>query len=158
LIPDGAWENGLEAAFERVTIPYKHLEMATTVCADIPGSLDFLMANTVTPEAEPPSYIEPPAFTVEGELPEYHRNAAADERIVLAQPQAPRPITRAHTEYIFRSPRLELNLGEKKWPVKVPCYGWRDTVKGTVLVKDFKAVSRITVTVSLTHTLDSLQS
>jgi hypothetical protein len=125
---------------------------------DTPSSLDFLMANTVTPEAEPPSYIEPPAFTVGGELPEYHRNAAADERIVLAQPQAPRPTTRAHTEYIFSSPRLELNLGEKKWPVKVPCYGWRGTVKGTVLVKDFKAVSRITVTASNLTSLDSLQS
>jgi hypothetical protein len=107
--------------------------------------------STITLENEPPSYIDPPAFTVDGELPEYHRNAAADERIVLAQPRAPITTTRAHTEYVFKTPRLELNLGEKKWPVKVPCYGWKGTVKGSVLVKDFKAVTRITVTVSLSH-------
>lgn len=98
------------------------------------------------PTVEPPSYIDPPEFVLDGELPDYHRNAAADERIMLAQPQAPRPSTRVHSDYIFKSERLELNLGEKKWPVKVPAYGWKDTVKGTVLVKDFKAVNKITVT------------
>lgn len=101
----------------------------------------------MSPTTAPPSYIDPPEFRVEGELPEYSRNAAADERIMLAQPQAPRPSTRTHSEYIFKSERLELNLGEKKWPIKVPAYGWKDTVKGTVLVKDFKAVTRITITV-----------
>ncbi|KIM31384.1 hypothetical protein M408DRAFT_327612 [Serendipita vermifera MAFF 305830] len=107
------------------------------------------MSSTMTspcPTVEPPSYIDPPEFVLDGELPDYHRNAAADERIMLAQPQAPRPSTRVHSDYIFKSERLELNLGEKKWPVKVPAYGWKDTVKGTVLVKDFKAVNKITVT------------
>jgi len=117
------------------------------------GSLqpDSIMAQTVASEPQPPSYLDPPAFVPEGELPDYHRNAAADERIVLAEPQAPRPSTGARTDYIFRSPRLELNLGEKKWPVKLPCYGWEGTVNGTLLVNDFKAVTRIVVTVSFTH-------
>ncbi|CAG8624672.1 13295_t:CDS:2, partial [Acaulospora colombiana] len=74
-------------------------------------------------------------------------NAAADERIVDAQPCAPRPSSSAAPiEYIFKSDRLELNMGLKRFPVKVPCYGRHGTVSGTVLVKDFKAVTKVTIT------------
>jgi hypothetical protein len=76
-----------------------------------------------TVDSEPPSYIEQPATdnVDEGELPEYSRVAAADERIVDAQPQArlPRSSTIPPVEYVFRSKRLELNMGQKKYPVKV---------------------------------------
>jgi hypothetical protein len=76
-----------------------------------------------TSNSEPPSYIEQPTTnnTDEGELPEYSRIAAADERIVDAQPQAraPRASTTLPVEYVYRSERLELNMGQKKYPVKV---------------------------------------
>jgi hypothetical protein len=76
-----------------------------------------------TIDSGPPSYIEQPTTNNvdEGELPEYSRIAAADERIVDAQPQAraPRSSTTLPVEYVFRSERLELNMGPKKYPVKV---------------------------------------
>jgi hypothetical protein len=76
-----------------------------------------------TVDSKPPSYIEQPTTNNadEGELPGYSRVAAADERIVDAQPQARPPIssTTLPVEYVFRSERLELNMGQKKYPVKV---------------------------------------
>jgi hypothetical protein len=98
--------------------------------------------------SDPPSYSSAPTFSIDGELPEYSRNAAADERIVDAQPCAPRPSrTVAPIEYVFKSDRMELNMGLKRFPVKVPCYGRHGVVSGTVLVKDFKAATKITITV-----------
>lgn len=70
---------------------------------------------------EPPSY-HPPLGSghTDNEPPEYSRNAAADERIVLSQPTAPQPSTTDVREYHFHSERLELNVGPTKYyPVKV---------------------------------------
>ena len=68
-----------------------------------------------TPEVEqPPSYGPSIMDGVNEELPGYSRNAAADERIMLAQPSAPRPSTSQTREYVFDTERLELNLGPKK--------------------------------------------
>ncbi|CAG7850620.1 SubName: Full=Uncharacterized protein {ECO:0000313/EMBL:CCA72175.1} [Serendipita indica DSM 11827] len=104
----------------------------------------------------PPSYLDPPpAFTTittstndDGELPNYSRNAAADERIMLLEPLASARASSSMqpVDYIFTSERLELNMGRKRFPIKVPCYGMDGVVEGKVTVKDFKAAAKLSVT------------
>jgi len=99
-----------------------------------------------------PPYVDPITFPADGELPAYSRNAAADERVISAKPTLPIATTTtssAASRFVFESSRLKLDLGERKWPVKVPCYGWNGTVEGSVYVRKFKAVLSITVTVSI---------
>lgn len=73
--------------------------------------------------AQPPSYAEhtAPNANFEETLPDYSRVAAADERIMQSQPRArsPGPSSSSTVEHIFTSERLELNMGPKKYPVKV---------------------------------------
>ena len=113
------------------------------------------MADIERPPS-PPSYLDPPpAFTTltsitddNGELPNYSRNAAADERIMLLEPLAARPSRSVQPiDYVYTSERLELNMGRKRFPIKVPCYGEGGVVEGKVTVKDFKAAAKVSVTV-----------
>ncbi|KAG8758111.1 hypothetical protein FRC14_000735 [Serendipita sp. 396] len=98
----------------------------------------------------------PPAFTAstsvvaeDGELPNYSRNAAADERILVSEPVARNPgstlPSTSAVEYIFNSERLELDMGPKRFPVKVPSYGAGGVIEGRIRVKDFKAATKLTV-------------
>ncbi|KAG8845106.1 hypothetical protein FRB91_002066 [Serendipita sp. 411] len=100
----------------------------------------------------------PPAFTAstsvvaeDGELPNYSRNAAADERILVSEPVARNPgstlPSTSAVEYIFNSERLELDMGPKRFPVKVPSYGAGGVIEGRIRVKDFKAATKLTVKV-----------
>ncbi|KAG8824345.1 hypothetical protein FRC17_009127 [Serendipita sp. 399] len=116
---------------------------------------------TLVAEAEhsTSSFLDPPpAFTAttaasitsdDGELPNYSRYAAADERILVCEPLATRPTdVLANTnviQYLFHSERLELDMGPKRFPVKIPAYGTGGVVEGRIRVKDFKAATKLTV-------------
>ncbi|KAB5593917.1 hypothetical protein CTheo_2643 [Ceratobasidium theobromae] len=49
--------------------------------------------------------------------------------------------------YIFRSQRIQLDLGRRVWPVRAPCYGYTDQIGGSVSVTTLEHVKRIDVTV-----------
>lgn len=106
--------------------------------ADPPSRMiDDLYAHAPSP---PPSNKE---------LPDYAPIAAADELVVDSQPLADRPfISGASVQYLFTSERLNLNLGPKILPVRVPCYGREATVSGFVEVLDWRNAAKLTVTVS----------
>jgi hypothetical protein len=152
-----------EPSSPQSTYPPSYFPPSPTEEPSSPQSTYPPLLHLLSPPTPPPPSDSPPDFAasvnvnpalpLSGEPPYYSRNAAADERIVLAQPVAPRSTeTRApHTEYLFESARMELNMGPKKYPVKVPCYGWNQDIEGYVAVKDFKAATKITVTVCPFH-------
>ena len=116
--------------------------------------------------ASPPRYDRPPQTSpFSQDLPIYARTAAADERILISEPVAPHAASAAPREYIYETKRLRLNLGPKKWPIQVPCYGWNATVDGYVdapgLARDRAtkltiAVSRRIQSLSHQHSTDKL--
>lgn len=77
--------------------------------------------------------------------PNYSSRAAVDEVTLLAGPgtsisRVVRPIN-----YVFSSKHLELDMGLKRHPVKLPCYGKGGIISGVVLVKDLKAALKVTI-------------
>lgn len=54
----------------------------------------------------------------------------------------------ARYNYSYRSERMELDLGTRKWGTKLPAYGRAAQIQGTLTVHSFKHVDRIVVRVS----------
>jgi hypothetical protein len=102
--------------------------------------------------ASPPRYDHITPFCSLGQdLPIYARTAAADERILISEPVTPRAASAAPTEYVYETKRLRLNLGPKKWPTQVPCYGWNATVEGFVDVPGLARARAIKLTVAVSN-------
>lgn len=102
--------------------------------------------------ASPPRYDHPPPFAFLGhDLPTYARTAAADERILISEPVASRATSVASREYVYETKRLRLNLGPKRWPIQVPCYGWNATIEGYVDVSDLASTRAVKLTVTVSY-------
>ncbi|CAE6446602.1 unnamed protein product [Rhizoctonia solani] len=55
------------------------------------------------------------------------------------------PLSRSQSSYRYRSERMELDLGPRKWGTRLPAYGKGGIVEGTVTVRNFKHADKIVV-------------
>ncbi|KAF8751471.1 hypothetical protein RHS01_08217 [Rhizoctonia solani] len=51
----------------------------------------------------------------------------------------------SHSSYIYRSARMELDLGPQRWGTRLPAYGRGGMVQGTVAVRTFRHVDKVVV-------------
>ncbi|KAF8691855.1 hypothetical protein RHS03_08716, partial [Rhizoctonia solani] len=51
----------------------------------------------------------------------------------------------SHSSYVYRSARMELDLGPQRWGTRLPAYGRGGMVQGTVAVRTFKHVDKVVV-------------
>ncbi|KAJ1300812.1 hypothetical protein OPQ81_002452 [Rhizoctonia solani] len=70
------------------------------------------------------------------------------------------PISQSRTSYHYRSERMDLDLGPRKWGTRLPAYGKGGVIEGTVKVRTFKHVDRVVVSLlgklSVSHVLNQI--
>ncbi|CAE6426765.1 unnamed protein product [Rhizoctonia solani] len=70
------------------------------------------------------------------------------------------PLSSSRTSYHYRSERMELDLGVRKWGTRLPAYGKGGVVEGTVTVRTFKHVDRVVVSLlgklNASHVLNNI--
>ncbi|CEL61260.1 hypothetical protein RSOLAG1IB_09882 [Rhizoctonia solani AG-1 IB] len=88
-----------------------------------------------------------PSYTPEV-LPGYDLTPATTRSAPPTRPSSPVSFlaqARDHENYRYRSERMELDLGPRRWGTRLPAYGRLGLVEGTVKVHSFKHVERIVV-------------
>ncbi|ELU39678.1 hypothetical protein AG1IA_06292 [Rhizoctonia solani AG-1 IA] len=101
-----------------------------TVLIVAPIELDMEMLPSYSPEV----------------LPGYELTPTAS----ITSSSGPRSsLSPSHSSYIYRSARMELDLGPQRWGTRLPAYGRGGMVQGTVAVRTFKHVDKVVVRVSL---------
>ncbi|KAL5637428.1 hypothetical protein ACGC1H_004001 [Rhizoctonia solani] len=81
-------------------------------------------------------------------LPGYDLTPATTRSPPSTRPSSPTPFlarARDHENYRYRSERMELDLGPRRWGTRLPAYGKFGQVEGTVKVHSFGHVERIVV-------------
>ncbi|KAG8991875.1 hypothetical protein FRB90_001197, partial [Tulasnella sp. 427] len=71
-------------------------------------------------------------------LPSYRAQRRQDEETLVFQPVDSRL---SPTRYLYATPSMSLDLGQRQLGVSIPAYGNNATVQGTLTVKDLKHVS-----------------
>ncbi|KAG9079030.1 hypothetical protein FRC06_007993, partial [Ceratobasidium sp. 370] len=69
--------------------------------------------------------------------------SASSDTSSPARSAIPLPATAESGKYVFSSKRLTLDLGQRRWPTKLPTYGRNALVEGHVGIKTFKHVDRV---------------
>ncbi|CAE6482061.1 unnamed protein product [Rhizoctonia solani] len=82
-----------------------------------------------------------PSYTAEV-LPSYELSPTTS-LASSSRPNSPSSPTQA--SYHYRSERMELDLGPRKWGTKLPTYGKGGVIEGTVKIRTFKHVDRVVV-------------
>ncbi|KEP51548.1 putative Asp domain protein [Rhizoctonia solani 123E] len=97
-----------------------------------------------------------PSYTAEV-LPDYELSPTTS---VASSSRPNSPLFPSRTSYHYRSERMELDLGPRKWGTRLPAYGKDGVVEGTVKVRTFKHVDRIVVSLigklSASHILNQV--
>ncbi|CAE6478965.1 unnamed protein product [Rhizoctonia solani] len=70
------------------------------------------------------------------------------------------PLSPSRTSYHYRSERMELDLGPRKWGTRLPAYGKGGVIEGTIKIRTFKHVDRVVVSLlgklSTSHVLNQI--
>ncbi|CAE6426778.1 unnamed protein product [Rhizoctonia solani] len=88
-----------------------------------------------------------PSYTPEV-LPGYDLTPATTRSPPSTRPSSPVPFlarARDHENYRYRSERMELDLGPRRWGTRLPAYGKLGQVEGVIKVHSFGHVERIVV-------------
>ncbi|CAE6526105.1 unnamed protein product [Rhizoctonia solani] len=88
-----------------------------------------------------------PSYTPEV-LPGYDLTPATTRSPPSTRPSSPTPFlarARNHENFCYRSERMRLDLGLRRWGTRLPAYGKSGKVEGTVRVHSFSHVERIVV-------------
>ncbi|KAF8751715.1 hypothetical protein RHS01_08207 [Rhizoctonia solani] len=97
-----------------------------TVLIVAPVELDMEMLPSYSPEV----------------LPGYELTPTAS----ITSSSGPRSsLSPSHSSYVYRSARMELDLGPQRWGTRLPAYGRGGMVQGTVAVRTFRHVDKVVV-------------
>ncbi|CEL61263.1 hypothetical protein RSOLAG1IB_09885 [Rhizoctonia solani AG-1 IB] len=92
-----------------------------------------------------------PSYTPEV-LPGYELTPT---EIILSSSPPTSSLSPSISSYYYRSERMDLDLGPRKWGTRLPSYGKGGVVKGTVTIRSFKHVDKVVVSVSVPNDFSS---
>lgn len=112
------------------------------------------------------SQVLPPSYRPDDSLPDYCQTLQLDrspeyptlDLLASSQGSTSTQANPLSGEFVFESKRLGLHLGPRQWGHQLPVYGRNGLIEGQVVIKTFKLVDRVEVSLTgtvLSHTFSN---